>query len=70
MDRIFAHLPVFLVTVTYILGIGQLYTTGDHSYKTEFEVVCHLEWRGTVNNQKNIPELTVILSQTHNIVSL
>jgi len=70
MDRIFAHLPVFLVRVTFTLGIGQQYTTGDNSHKTEVEVVCHLEWRGTVNNQKNVPELTVTLPQPHNIVFL
>jgi len=52
------------------MGIGQPYTTGVHSYKTEVEVGCHLRWRGTVNNQKNIPLMTVILPQTRIIFSL
>jgi len=55
MNRMFAHLPIFLITATWTLGIGQPYTTGDHSYKTELEVECHLGWWGTVNNQKNVP---------------
>jgi len=35
MNRIFSHLPIFLITATWTLGIGQPYTTGEHSYKIE-----------------------------------
>jgi hypothetical protein len=69
MNQNYSHLPVFPITATCTIAIGQPFTTGDHSYKTEVEVGCHCGWRGTVNNQKNIPEFMVI-SPPHNIVSL
>ena len=68
--RIFPHLTVYIITATCTLGILQPCTTGDHSYRSEVEVECHLGWRSTFNNNKNVPELMVILPQPHNIVSL
>jgi len=70
MNRIFAHLTLFLIRVTCTLGIGQPYKRGDHSYKTEIEVEWHFGWRGTVNSKKSLTELTVILPQPHSFVSL
>jgi len=49
MNRMFAHLTIFL-RATRTLGVGQQYTTGDHSYKTEFEEGYHFGWRSTTNN--------------------
>jgi len=69
MDGILSYLPIFTITATCTLGIGQPYTTGDHSYKTEVAVDCHFGWRGTVHRKKNVPEFKVILPQPHNIVS-
>ena len=70
MNRIFAHLPIFLITVTCTLGIGQPYTTGEHSYTTEVEVGWYCGWRGTSNKQKNVAEFMVILPEPHNVVSI
>ena len=71
MERSSAYLAIFLITAICTLGIGQQYTTGDHSYKSEIEVGYYLGWRGTrtSNNQKMYPKIIVILPQPHIIVS-